>query len=51
MPKIKVEIEVDKDYCDGYFDCPILDRDKYGEDAKWNAFGGYVREYKKDKEN
>lgn len=30
MPKIKVEIEVDKDYCEGYFDCPMLDRDKYG---------------------
>lgn len=30
MPKIKVEIEVDKDCCEGYFDCPMLDKDKYG---------------------
>ena len=51
MKQYKIEIYCDEEFADKGMEVfnyiwKMLEK-KYGEDAKWNAFGGYVREYKK----
>lgn len=52
MRQYKIEIYCDEEFADKGIE--VLDyiwemlEKKYGEDAKWNAFGGYVREDKKE---
>lgn len=55
MKQYKIEIYCDEEFADKGIEVfnyiwKMLEK-KYCEDAKWNAFGGYVREDKKDKEN
>ena len=54
MKQYKIEIYCDEEFADKGMEVlnyiwKMLEK-KYGEDAKWTAFGGYGREDKKDKE-
>ena len=51
MKQYKIEIYCDEEFADKGIEVlnyiwKMLEK-KYGEDAKWTAFGGYVREDKK----
>ena len=47
MKQYKIEIYCDEEFAEVLnYIWKMLEK-KYGEDAKWNAFGGYVREDKK----